>query len=143
MAILADTTVLVAASHRKHDEHAACLRWLKATVARTEVVASAHALAEAYNTFTRTTGMFRMTPEDAARITNRFSTRLKIVGLDARDYEDAIAWAKDRGVVGETVYDALHAFAAQKAGAARLATLNTKHFALVWPARQLIHPPSL
>ncbi len=66
--------------------------------------------------------------------------RLRVVALSATDYREAVSFAVDRGVTGPTFYDGLHVMAARKARADRIATLNTRHFAQLWPASQLIEP---
>jgi len=84
--------------------------------------------------------MFRLPPRDAERIVTRMRRRLRIVTLTATDYREAITVAVDRGVTGGEFYDALHAQAARKAGASKIATLNYDDFKRVWAPSQLIVP---
>lgn len=54
--------------------------------------------------------------------------RLTLVALDEVEYYAAIEQASIRGITGGTIYDALVASCAQKAGAEILYTWNLRHF---------------
>jgi predicted nucleic acid-binding protein len=84
--------------------------------------------------------MFRLAPRDAERIVTRLRRRLKVAALSVKDYREAITMAVDRGLTGPVFYDVLHAQAARKAGAQRIATLNTADFRRIWTPSQIIEP---
>ena len=51
-----------------------------------------------------------------------------VVTLTPREMLAAMRDTQSRGVGGAAIFDFLHLIAAKKAGAARLSTLNTRHF---------------
>ena len=143
MSILVDSSVLAAGTAQHHPAFGECRQWLRSTGARTELAFTTHAVAELYSTFTHPRGMFRMTPREATLIIIRLRNRLRIVPLSGADYYKVLATAVGKHVLNGNVYDVLHAQAARRIGARRIATLNTKHFRQFWPPSQLIDPTRL
>jgi len=122
-----DTSVLIAAFLEDHERHEASLEvFLKAN--RKQSGCGAHSLAEVYATLTRLPGRHRMSGEQALLFLENIRERLTIVALDVPGYVVALENAAAAGVVGGTIYDALLAQCALKAGAEVLYTWNEKHF---------------
>jgi predicted nucleic acid-binding protein len=59
--------------------------------------------------------------------------RLTVVALDSREYYSTIKQAAATGIVGGTLYDALLARCALKAGAETIYTWNLEHFQRLGP----------
>jgi predicted nucleic acid-binding protein len=93
------------------------------------VYCSTHTLAECYATLTALPLPQRISGIEAARLIEaNFTRRLKVIELDAGDYQKAIQLCADRGRISGQIYDALHLIAALKADCQRLFTYNLKHF---------------
>lgn len=141
MAVLHDSSILVALSIDRHPAHEAVEQWAVTSIQDTVLIASAHALCEVYNTLTRTgAGWFALPPSRARAIITRYRKTLRIVSLSVTDYMRLFERAEELDIVGPQVYDLLHAEAARKAGAEQIATINTRHFRPMWPSEQLVDP---
>jgi predicted nucleic acid-binding protein len=66
-------------------------------------------------------------------ILENIETAVEVVELSAADYRSVLDGVKALGLTGGVVYDALIAFAAQKAKVDRLLTFNVSDFRRVWP----------
>ena len=66
-------------------------------------------------------------------INDCLATGANVVSLSAPEYVAVLARMAQLNISGGTIYDALIAYAAQKANADRLLTLNPTHFKRVWP----------
>jgi predicted nucleic acid-binding protein len=95
-------------------------------------VTSAHALAETYATLSGEP-RFKINPKDAAQIVDDLAKNLTIVGFDVADYRELILSAPSKGIRGGSIYDALHAETARRAGCSVIRTLNVNHFKHVAP----------
>ncbi len=62
---------------------------------------------------------------------DKIRERFTIIALDEEDYYSGIASAAAEGVVGGTIYDALLAQCALKAGAQSILTWDSNHFRLL------------
>jgi len=122
-----DTSVLLPTFLEDHEHHEASLRaFLKAD--KKQGCCGAHSLAELYATATRLPGKHRLSGEQVMLFLEDVRERLAIVALSGDDYLSAVKEAAASGVVGGTIYDALLAHCALKAGAEIIYTWNQKHF---------------
>jgi predicted nucleic acid-binding protein len=135
MKVLLDTSVLVAALVEPHPEHKRSFPWLSGTKSKSsEVVISSHTLAELYAVLTTLPVSPKISPGLAARLIHEsVEPRATIVPLSTSDYLATIRRLSDLGFSGGAVYDALIIKAAQKSGADRIVTLNTRDFKRIWP----------
>ena len=129
-----DTGILVGALLEKHPEHAACREALEGSEAP---FTDAHALAE---TFATLTGFYRVPVAAAAELTLGLKSLLAVEGMPLTDYEQAVAEAPRRGVMGGGIYDSLHATFARRKGARRIVTRNPSHFAHAAPDLEILTP---
>jgi predicted nucleic acid-binding protein len=129
-----DTGILVGALLGKHPEHAACLEALEKSEAP---FTDAHALAE---TFAALTGFYKVPVAAATELTLSLKSTLAIKALPLTDYEQAIAEAQRRGVMGGGIYDSLHATFARRMGAKRIVTRNPSHFVHSAPELEILTP---
>jgi predicted nucleic acid-binding protein len=100
-------------------------------------VTSAHALAEAYATLSGDARL-KIRPADAAQMVEALAEQLTVVGFDVGQYRHLIASAPGKGVRGGSIYDALHAETARKAGCTEIHTLNVSHFKYVAPDLKVV-----
>jgi predicted nucleic acid-binding protein len=122
-----DASVLLPAFLEDHEHHEPSLRaFLKAD--KKLGCCAAHTLAELYATFTRLPGKHRLSGDQALLFLENVRERLTIITLSAEEYFLAMKESAAAGIVGGTVYDALLARCALRAGAEVLYTWNTKHF---------------
>ena len=122
-----DTSVLLPAFLEEHEHHEASLRaFLRAD--KKVGCCAAHSLAELYATFTRLPGRHRLSGDQVLLFLENVRERLTIITLSHEDYFRVVNESAAAGIVGGTIYDALLARCALKAGAEVLFTWNTKHF---------------
>jgi predicted nucleic acid-binding protein len=93
----------------------------------------AHSLAEVCATATRLPGAHRLSGEQVLLFLENIRERLTIVTLTAEEYYKALKQAAAAGIVGGTVYDALLAQCALKAGAETIYTWNIRHYQQLGP----------
>ena len=127
MKALFDTSVLVPTFLGDHEHHEASLD-VFLRFGKRQACCAAHSLAEVYATLTRMPGKYRVSCEQAMLFLAEIRQRLTLVALDEEEYYATIKQASALGVMGGTVYDALLARCALKAGAQTLYTWNVKHF---------------
>lgn len=134
MRVLADTSVLIPGLVKAHPHHSRAAPVLdQAASGDTDLLVSAHALAEAYATLTvlrprlSPTGVLDLLHEGALRFA-------ETVALDADDYRAVLDRVASLGLVSGAVYDALHVRAAEKGGADELVTFNGRDFRRMPPA---------
>jgi len=135
MKILFDTSVLVAALVASHPHHSRAFPWLrKAKEEEVELLISSHTLAELYAVLSTLPVSPRITPGLAWRLIHEsVLSYATVIALSSSDYQSAIKRMSELGISGGTVYDALIAKAAQKAGAERILTFNVADFKRAWP----------
>ncbi len=121
-----DTSVLVPVFLSHHQHHQASLD-IFLRCGKFESCCAAHTLAELYATVTRLP-KYRVSSEHAMLILGEVRQRLAAVALNEEEYYAAIERASIRGITGGTIYDALVASCALKAGAQVLYTWNLRHF---------------
>ncbi|MGH7917088.1 MAG: PIN domain-containing protein, partial [Candidatus Binataceae bacterium] len=83
---------------------------------------------------TRLSGRYRLSGEQTMLFLEDIRERLDLIALTGAEYYTAIKEAAGSGVTGGTIYDALIARCALKAGAEVVYTWNTRHFELFGPA---------
>jgi predicted nucleic acid-binding protein len=122
-----DTSVLLPVFLEDHEHHEASLKAFLKTH-KENGYCGAHSLAELYATATRLPGKHRLGGEQVLLFMENVVERLTPVALTGEEYYHAIKAAAANGIVGGTIYDALLARCAAKAGADVVYTWNTKHF---------------
>lgn len=126
-----DSTILVGALAEAEPNHIACVGLLNGL----DVRIYAHSLTETFNTITGGRSGYRLSANDATRfLEESILPSVNVVSLTPREMLAAMRGSQARGVRGAAIFDFLHLIAARKAGAARLYTLNLRHF-------QSIHRP--
>ena len=135
MKVFFDTSVLVAALVEAHPSHDSAFGWLRrARAGKIESFICSHTLAELYAVLTALPVSPKISPGMARRlIRDSVLSCARVVSLTARDYRSVIEIMTDLGIGGGTIYDALIARAAFKAGVDFLVTLNTRDFKRVCP----------
>lgn len=125
-----DTSVVVPALLAWHEHHAAALPVVtEALGSDGGVILPLPALVETYAVLTRLPPPWRLRAADAHRLlVDTFRARATVVGLDGAEAWDLLDTALAGSVSGGATYDAHIAACAMKAGAARLATFNRRHF---------------
>ena len=135
MKTLFDTSLLVAATLESHADHERAIPWLeRAHAGEFPWVVGAHTLAELYSVLTALPRPNRLSPAEVLQlIRENILSVAEAVALTQEEYMGILAVLASNGIVGGSVYDALLAGAARKAGAGRIVTFNVKHFRQVCP----------
>ena len=135
MKLLADTSVLIAASCTDHPRFASAAPWLtRSAEGEHELYVSQHSLAEMYHVLTVLPITPRISPREARALIDEGILPLsKVISLSTRDYKVTYRRMADLGIGGGAIFDALIARAAEKAEVERLLTFNVGHFRRVWP----------
>jgi predicted nucleic acid-binding protein len=128
-----DTSALVGAVLEKHPQHEAC----RTALEQPDPFSNAHALAE---TFATLTGFYKVPTDAAIELTLGLKQAITIETMTLDDYQTAISEARQRGVMGGGIYDALHATFARRKGAKRIITRNPSHFSHVAPELEILTP---
>ncbi|HMM35535.1 MAG TPA: PIN domain-containing protein [Thermoanaerobaculia bacterium] len=129
-----DSSVLVAALaswHENHDEARTALE--KAMGPAGELVLPADVLVETYSVLTRLPSPHRLSPVDALRLLEENLADARTVALAATETWRLLRTLAVNAVTGGAVYDARIVAAAVKGGAARILTLNGRHFSRLAP----------
>jgi predicted nucleic acid-binding protein len=129
-----DTSVLVGVLLQTHPKHKECFAVFEQTRER---ITCGHALAEVFSTLT---AYYKVPNDVAAELTLGLDEKLAIEPLSMREYEAAIAEARQRGVMGGGIYDSLHATYARHHSARRVVTRNPGNFQHVAPDMEIIVP---
>jgi predicted nucleic acid-binding protein len=127
-----DTSVLVAAFWRDHEEHAASLR-IFAAARKSNSACSIHSLAEVYSTMSRLPVKPPVPSEQALLFVQEVRARLRLISLEEEEYFEAMQVVADRKFLGGRVYDALLLRSASKCGAQQIYTWNVKQFRAIAP----------
>jgi predicted nucleic acid-binding protein len=127
-----DTSVLVPVFYGDHVHHAPSLD-VFTRFGKKNASCAAHSLIEVYSTLTRMPGKYRISSDQGMLFIGCIRERLSIVGLVAEEYPEMLQKYADLGVVGGTIYDALLASCALKAGAEKLFTWNLRHYGQFGP----------
>lgn len=134
---LLDTSILVAAMVTSHPEHARAFRYLRdARQKKFHGIIAAHSLAEVYAVLSSMPVQPRISPAAAWKlIKENLIGTFEIVSLSKSDYLSVIQRLSRDQLPGGTIYDALIAQSAIKAGADQLITLNVADFKRVTPEK--------
>jgi predicted nucleic acid-binding protein len=127
-----DTSVLIPVFLEDHEHHEPSLAAF-APAKKNQACCAAHSLAEVYSALTRLPGRHRLSGEQVLLFLEAIEERLTVVALDSREYYSTIKQAAATGIVGGTLYDALLARCALKAGAETIYTWNLEHFQRLGP----------
>jgi predicted nucleic acid-binding protein len=135
MKILLDTSVLVAAMVEGHPAHGVALPWLQRIREQPETgLVAAHSVAELYAVLTTLPIHPRISPAMAQRlIRQNVLESCEIVPLSEEDYVAVIDHLSESGIAGGATYDALILYAALRADADRVLTLNPRDFQRIRP----------
>lgn len=139
MSLLLDSSVVVASLDANDPRHVACDRLLSAGGHRLY----AHAVAETFAILTGGRLAQRLAPALAAGvIADSVLPFVSLVHLTGKEALAALADAERRGARGGAIYDLLHLWAARKAGAEAIVTLDLRDFqALARPGDPAIRLP--
>jgi predicted nucleic acid-binding protein len=129
-----DTSVLVGVLLQTHPNHKECFAIFEHTRER---MTCAHTLAEVFSTLT---AAYKVPNDVAAELTLGLPEKLAVESLSLREYETAIAEARQRGVMGGGIYDSLHATYARHRSARRIITRNPGNFQHVAPDMEIVIP---
>jgi predicted nucleic acid-binding protein len=135
MKTLFDTSVLVAAMIESHPAHPRALSWLQQAKDGTITgYVSAHSIAELYAILTAYPVRPRIHPLAVRKMIgcNVFDI-FNVVSLSAQDYAEITEHLSTSGIIGGITYDAVILYAALKAEADRILTLNAKDFCRIYP----------
>lgn len=127
-----DTSVLVATFYGDHEHHGASID-LFLRHEKPDVCCAVHSLAEIYACLTRMPGKDRASADEALLFLDNIRERLTIVTLTVEEYFKALAVSASAGVAGGSIYDAMLAHCALKAGAEAIYTWNIKDFKRLGP----------
>jgi predicted nucleic acid-binding protein len=135
VSVLLDTSVLVAAMVESHPAHARALPWLQRVQDGTEVgLVAAHSLAELYAILTTLPVQPHIPPVVARQlIQHNVLNRFEVVVLSDEDYVTVIDHLSDLGIAGGATYNALILYAATRANADQVVTLDERDFRRVYP----------
>jgi predicted nucleic acid-binding protein len=125
--VFLDTSALVPVFLADHPHHAASIK-LFTTCTPSNAACAAHSLAEVYSTLTRIPPPHRASAEQAIRCVKTIAKRFQLVHLDGAETLAAIQNAASLEISGGTIYDSLIANCANKSGADRIYSWNTRHF---------------
>jgi len=133
-----DSSVLVAGLLPWHEHHgaarAALRKLLSADSEDPQPILPAHAVLEAYSVMTRMPAPFRVPPTQAHELLKSLlRNKVTLVQLSPQDAWRLLDRLPGDDITGGSVYDAVIAEAAHRAGAKRLLTLNVRHFERVAP----------
>lgn len=136
MKILLDTSVLVAGALRLHKHHQRASVWLeKLKNGQVQTVVSAHTLAETYSTLTGMPRPYRVSPNAAWQIIERYLlNQIEVIALTKDDYVNLIRQLSQNGIAGGAVYDGVIACAAAKAQVDHIVTFNARDSRRVYPS---------
>jgi len=113
--IFLDTSILIPLFYGEHPHHDSCVRIIGRLQTNTGFC-SAHSLVETYSSLTRMPGKYRVSAERARLFIATLREQLQAIALTEAEYVDMIDDYAAAGIVGGSIYDALHARCAVKAG---------------------------
>jgi predicted nucleic acid-binding protein len=138
--IFLDTSILIPLAYGDHPHHDACVT----IIDRLGVdlgFCSFHGLVEAYSSLTRMPGRYRLSAEQAGLFIGSLREKLQAITLSETEYFDLIAHYAVAGIVGGSIYDAVHVRCALKAGADVLLTWNPRDFTRFAEVARLVRTP--
>ena len=135
-----DTSILIPLFYGDHPHHDSCVRIIDRLQTNTGFC-SAHSLVETYSSLTRMPGKYRVSAERARLFIATLRDQLQAIALTEAEYVDMIDDYAVAGIVGGSIYDALHARCAVKAGADVLVTWNQRDFIRFGEVARLVKTP--
>lgn len=123
-----DASILVEACLAQSPKFAAADALVKAS----DIVTSAHALAEAYATLSGDARL-KISPRDAAQMVGDFVHSIEVHALTTQQYIALIKAAPAASIRGGSFFDAIHAQSARETHCDEIHTLNVRHFKHVAP----------
>jgi len=142
---LLDTSCMIAAVCAWHEGHNRTVKEIVRRLNRNQkMIVAAPAIVEAYAVLTRLPPPYRLSPADAhVLIEGNFMGATRMVALDGKSYRVLLRQARDNGVAGGQVYDAVIAACALKAKAEALLTFNEGDFIpFASGGMEIVVPPS-
>lgn len=128
MSRLIDSSILIAALLPSEAYHRESLKQIELS----DTCIHVHTINEAFSILTGGRLGFRIDADTAAKlIRDRVSGRLEMIVLEGDEILTSLSEARRRGVRGGAIYDFMHLFAARKAGAQAMVTLNITDFAAI------------
>ena len=121
-----DSSALIAAilAEEHHHEHAS-----DALSGASHGFPCNHAIAEVFGTLTGGRLGLQLSPSEAAEVVGaNILDRLDILDLSTNDYRKVMADCQAVGARGAAIFDMLHLQAARRGKAARIFTINVRHF---------------
>ena len=139
MMIVADSNLIIAPVVKKHPFHTRAMAALAQPLQDGELRLLQHVLIESYSVLTREPESLRATPEDAFRALQGTYGKCAVISTPLSDVWRFLR-ARDLRTSGGAVYDAVIATTAIEAGADRLLTFNSKHFAAFADQIEIVVP---
>jgi len=139
-----DTSVLMPVFYGEHEHHEASLD-LYVGLSKADACCGAHSLVEVYSPVSRMPGKHRVSADQALLFVDDILERLTVVSLTLEEQTNTLRSFAALGVVGGTIYDAMLAGCAPKAGAEIIFTWNMRHYAQFGPevTRRLQKPGAI
>lgn len=135
MAIVLDTSVVIAALLSWHEEH----DWARSTLedlltSEEEILMPTRVVVEAYSVMTRLPSPHRLAPSDARQLLDEsFKSSSQLIDLTPEQLWQLLEGLADRRVAGGAAYDAEIIECAAKGGARAVVTLNRRQFERLAP----------
>lgn len=135
MKALLDTSVLVAALLRDHEDHGRCQPWLaRAAQGEVDLHVASHSMAELYAVLSGLPARPRLSPAACLRlVTEAVERHAHLVVLSAAETMDVVRRCAMLELAGGVIHDALIARAAAKTRVEALVTLDVHDFQRAWP----------
>jgi len=139
-----DSSVLVAALMVGHVHHDAAWNLLAPAIETDSIILASRVLTESYSVLTRIPSPKRLPPERAwALLAENLRSHATLVDGGGDTHWSTLEMLASQGIRGGAVYDGEIAYAASRAGATRLLTLNVRHFLRVAPpGLEIVGPAS-
>lgn len=136
-----DSSVLIAGLVSWHEQHEAAHQRMDQLLASGhDLVLPVHSLIETYSVLTRLPAPHRLSPQAACDLLEDRRASLRLTGLPEEEAWELVRRLGERGIAGGRAYDALIAASAQRGGATRILTLNTRHFEDLVPGLEAVSP---
>ena len=128
---------MIAAVCSWHEHHSRAAAEIQQRLQRRDrMIMAAPALVEAYSVLTRLPPPHRLSPEDSMMLLEaNFIKGVRMIALQAGDYQDLLRQAPKNGIAGGQTYDAVIAMCAIKTKASALLTFNPSDF--LFAAKQI------
>jgi predicted nucleic acid-binding protein len=136
-----DSSILIAGLISWHEQHETAHRRMDQLLAAGhEMLLPVHSLIETYSVLTRLPAPHRLSPLAARDLLATHRVSLRLTGLPEEEAWELVSRLGERGIAGGRAYDALIAASAQRGGATRILTLNTRHFEDLAPGLEAVSP---